>query len=176
MALSSGITERHDVPGEPGEWMEFRQLGFAALIEAQQAATERTGRYMRAVGPDNYERLISRPRETTRAGDPFLSHDTATLLQYGLVRWSYPAELPLPADRPEVRRIRAALIADLDAKTAEWAARTVLELSGVDNARGDAPDAIEVTPARGERRFEGMAGLIQETAEEALTTDPSLPS
>ena len=41
MALVGKKTERHDVPGEQGQWVEFRELSGAERDEAQRAAFSR---------------------------------------------------------------------------------------------------------------------------------------
>src|SRR3972149_4903123 len=81
-----GRTERRDIPGEDGEWMEFRKLTGGALDGAAGRA-------------------------------PGAAYDKDTLVQYGVVAWSYDAVCEDDAKKR------------LEAATRDWAASVVAEMN-----------------------------------------------
>jgi len=109
-----GKTERHDVPGEPGEWFEFRYLSGAELDEAADAATKAALKVVSSVDLNVIQQLSGRD-----AGQrpPESQYDKAVLLKYGLVAWSYPEPC---TDENKAR---------LDAKTRDWAVRTIVAMN-----------------------------------------------
>ena len=75
---------------------------------------------MEGVNPDIMAALPTRdaaPQTIETSDDPLDSYDLGTLLQYGLVSWSYSRELT-----EETRRL-------LDDRTAKWLGREIVKLN-----------------------------------------------
>lgn len=126
MALTRGQTEEVAIPHEPGHWLRLRKLSWTQLDEARRAKGRKVLRNM-ANDPEAVKLLAEvqainadKPAATTPAealtvpADPLDEYDQQTLLEFGVVGWSYDEDVT-----PES-------IADLDEVTAEWAARQVL--------------------------------------------------
>ena len=130
MALVGTKTVRRDIPHEPGEWIELKQLSWSELEVAQRALTsdaQRTaGETIRNMGGDAFAavrraaaeqaevKAQSGGGEDAKPGD---AYHPATLLRLSLVAWSY--EAPLDADT----------IAQLDKRTFDWAVTEAALLS-----------------------------------------------
>ena len=117
MALISNLAVRRDIPHEPGEWIEFRPLGWLDLERARTAQTSRVLRNAREMGAEVFSSLTDRERPAETAADPLAGYDRWELLSASIAGWSY-------ADR-----LNKDAIARLDEQTALWAAREVLALS-----------------------------------------------
>jgi hypothetical protein len=156
MPLASMYGERKDVPHEPQYWLELRQIGYTDLKAAQVEARREGARSMREMGGNitaAMMRATARPTGKTVV-DPINSHDPLTLLDRALLNWNYERPLPAQSDDPKQQKERLKVIGDLDDRTIKWAARTILEAAGVDNAWGNDTDLID-TEARevGPRRL-----------------------
>lgn len=138
MALTTGITERRDVPHETGEWIEFRLLSWHDLDKARGVREAVALRNMRELGGELVSSLqratpapvIPTPPAATPADsngaatngavpsttDLENRYDKETLLTLGIAAWSYDA--PVMPDT-----IRA-----LDDETATWAMGCLLGL------------------------------------------------
>lgn len=135
MPLAGSVTLRRPIPGETGEWIELRMLGWRALEEARQARQIDALRTAAAAGAEalnvanevgaTRDRLaIASTRDAAaapdptpdpKADDPMLQYDLGTLLRHGIVGWSYPEPVTLNnIDR-------------LDEATAKWAGRELIE-------------------------------------------------
>lgn len=93
--IVTGITKRVELPHEPGEWIEIRQLGHVALRKAREAKLDRLFSMAKAAGKDVLAALPqSRPNSQTDqvgAEDNLLSsYDEDMLLRLSIVAWSYP--------------------------------------------------------------------------------------
>lgn len=141
-AYASDATFTEDIPGEAGQWIEFRGLG-RADTQAARAVVQREGRRnAQDFGPEIYNLLINRPTTPQRI-DPLGQHDIDTLLDRGIVRWSLPIHLPERSNDPAQTAERRAALGRLREKTAEWAARVLLNEAGIENALGLDAEAIE---------------------------------
>ncbi len=124
--LTSKVREKIELPHEPGQWIEIRQLSAQHFQEARETRAEtnlRAGRrffemlQMRKVaGLDDVPVApVETPAETEPApvieSDPLLDFDAFTLLKYGIVAWSYPEP------------VNVGNIADLDEETVDLIAR-----------------------------------------------------
>jgi len=109
MGVVTGITRRLEVPGEDGAHITIRMLSWLTLDRARKAKLADLTDQMRALSG------IELPKsDATVATDPFASYDRLTLLKAGITEWSYGTDVA-----PE----------ELDDRTAEWAAREILDLS-----------------------------------------------
>ena len=118
--LTSKVTKRFPIPHEPEEWIEVRLLSWLHLEEARLAKQAKVFESMRSMGGDVLHALQeARAEGPVDAApvelDPIAQYDQETLLRSGIVSWSYPE--PVSA------------IGELDAETAEWAARVILNPS-----------------------------------------------
>lgn len=114
MALVS--KRRVEVPHEPGEWFDLRQLSWADRQAAREARQAASLAQIKALGPDLLRDLRSQEQSNT-ADDPLNEFDMATLLKAAVVGWSY--------DQP----VSAATLAQLDEQTAAWVIREALGVS-----------------------------------------------
>lgn len=130
MGLTTNVTQRVEIPHEPGEWMEFKKLSRRQLEDAERTRRLESYEELRVMGGELYEALVRGNREQVmqQAGvdeaevaaaqrDPLTRYDTFTLLRHGIKAWSYDATLSDAAR------------AELDDETAEWAAREILKFS-----------------------------------------------
>lgn len=115
MALTKGVTRKVEIPHEPDQWMELRHLSYRQLDEARQAKLDELFGFLRKTK----DLTLPKPDDDKAAADRLAAYDVPTLLRHGIVAWSYG-----DAVTPD----------DLDAKTADWAAREILALSMPDEA------------------------------------------
>lgn len=115
MALGKGRTRQVEIPHEPGEWMEFCDLGFMAKQRARELKSFEGVRLLREMGADIMQALPQDGGGDNRR--PVERYDWLSVLQEGIVRWSY-----VPAVTPES-------VALLDEQTAEWAVHEILGIS-----------------------------------------------
>ena len=113
-----GRTERRDIPGEDGEWMEFRKLTGGELDQAEEVQTQRSLAMVKGLDSAAMSAIRSDPGVPVVAvPDPAAAYDKDTLVQYGVMAWSY-AEA---CDDEAKKRLEAA--------TREWAASVVVEMN-----------------------------------------------
>ena len=117
MALVGRI-ERRDIPGEPGEWMEFRKLTGGELDQAEEIQTQRSLALVKGLDSAAVSAIRTDPSvAVVAAPDPAAGYDKDTLVQYGVVAWSY-AELCDAHGKQQ-----------LEAATRDWAASVVVEMN-----------------------------------------------
>lgn len=109
-------TRRVEIPHEPGEWLELRQLTWRQLKAAKAARQMEVLQSVRTLGGDLL-RDLQQMSQGAAAGDPTAEYDQATVLSAGIAAWSY-AE----AVSPEA-------IDQLDPATADWALRELVVLT-----------------------------------------------
>jgi predicted component of type VI protein secretion system len=121
--LVRNVTATRDIPGELGQTMTFRQLGWRQLAEAEEARSATALRSVKNMGPEVFASLQSVDRtrndqEAAKQGaaDPLAKYDQATVLRYGIASWTYPDKL------------NADSIDSLDVNTAKWAATEIVNL------------------------------------------------
>lgn len=149
MAIASDETRWENIPHEPDNSIEFRELGYADLLAARRASGSEGRQQLREMGAELYEVIQRRPTNGARtATDPIATHDTMTLLDRGIVAWSYRLHLPERShdSRQQDERLRA--LGKLDDRTATWAARYLMANAGVVDAWGVDSTAIETTARR----------------------------
>lgn len=138
MALRSGVASRVEIPHEPGEWMDLRQLGWSGLDEARRAKQGESFGNLRQMGDDVFT-MIQKARKELGAdddddgpADPLQAYDLGTVLKLGIADWSYP------------EKVSAETIGMLDPETARWAARAIVGAtseSGAARKNGSAPSS-----------------------------------
>lgn len=137
MPLRGSVTFRMPIPGEAGEWVELRMLGWRALETARQ--TRQINALKQFAGQGDALSIAtslqrSQPTATgpTVPADPLNDYDLATLLIEGVVAWSYaepgpPAPLgALPSD-PVTIKVTQENLERLDERTAKWMARQLID-------------------------------------------------
>ncbi len=142
--LTIGITDKREIPHEPGEWIEIRKLSWKQLANARKERQEAVFATVRAMGGEVLNSLPSRcskgcgeekhkgncpppeERADPSAADPTNEFDIATLLHVGIVAWSYE------------QAANVGNIDELDDVTAKWAAAAIV--------------AYNTTPSEGERK------------------------
>jgi hypothetical protein len=114
---------KFDIPHEPGQWMELKTLSWKKLKKARKALEKDHIETMRAFGAELVGALRDGATEKNlrqlekRQQYHLSAFDIETLLFHGIATWSYDAE------------INAETIAELDERTATWAAETIIELT-----------------------------------------------
>ena len=142
--LTIGITKELEIPHEPGETITIRKLSWKQLANARKERQEAVFATVKAMGGEVLSALPSRcskgcgeekhqgacPPPEERADpsgvDPTNEYDHGTLLQTGIVSWSY--EKPANVGN----------IDDLDEVTAKWAVAEIV--------------AYNTAPSEGERK------------------------
>ena len=131
MLVTKDRTEQIQIPHEEGEWMQFRRLSWLEMVEAAETAERRSVKKMTQFGSEavgaiiaSHEKTAAATADTDGDGDttptkaPTVgSYDRESLLENGIVAWSYEEKVPLKA------------IKQLDAETARWAAEQIFDLS-----------------------------------------------
>jgi len=129
MAVKKSITHRKDIPHEPGQWMEFAELGWGALDELRTAKTREAMADFAALSPSIIERAQQeedRKQEEAKAkGETYKSPEPteyvsefqkAGLLHKTIIAWSYPDDVTYEN------------IDMLDEETAGWAYKMATEI------------------------------------------------
>lgn len=106
------------MPHEPEQWMDFQMLSWLTLEksrkirfpELQQEAASLTKETIAAAR----EQIAAQQGNGATKIDRLIGHDKLTLLKHGIAAWSYG-----DAITPE----------DLDVRTADWAAREIINFS-----------------------------------------------
>jgi len=115
MAIITNATRRVPVPHEPSEWMELKRLSWRQLERAEEVQSDNLLPRMKKMGGDIINALQEVGREQKQ--DPAAKYDKGTVLGWGIVKWSYDAE------------VSKENIDALDEKTADWAFREILSLN-----------------------------------------------
>jgi len=107
-------------PWEPNAVFGLRLLAWPERDKAQLEKTRRSFRVMEGVAPEVMAALPQRDAPTEPVAgseDPLDDYDLGTLLEFGLVSWSYDREL-----NAESRKL-------LDDRTAKWLGRQIVDLN-----------------------------------------------
>jgi hypothetical protein len=118
MALIDDMAGRRvDIPHEPGQWMELRELTWPELEKARKIKQSATFADLGEIGPDTLKQLqgLSSADVSQAIADPLASVDVLTVLAAGVLKWSYDAE------------VTVANLERLDAETARWAATQIVQ-------------------------------------------------
>lgn len=115
--LTRGITQRIELPHEPGQWVEVRALSGLQLDTSRDARLLKAVHLAREMGPALQAPLAdqeTRAAVIEAARDPLNDYDRRALLHAGIIAWSYDA--PVTLDN----------IDDLDDETMTVVARALL--------------------------------------------------
>jgi len=104
-----------DIPHEPGEWMELKKLSWRQLALAADIQTDETIGRLKKMGSDLFKSLSN--EKAKQDADLKLQYDRGFVLEAGISRWSYDAEVTKES------------IETLDEKTAKWAFEEILSLN-----------------------------------------------
>ena len=118
--FTSLITETLTVPGTSAS-VVIRKLAPKHLAEAQKAAQARAFADMRQtrewLGDDLLDKLSAAATPKEGPSDPLLTHDRLTLIERGVVSWTF--DQPIGRESYE----------DLEDDTAQWLATAILKLA-----------------------------------------------
>lgn len=115
--LTTNVTKTLDIPGEAGQTITFRMLGY---LELELASTTRLSKVMADIkGMTDLTSLLPKPDngKMPEPVDRLLSFDRRTLINAGVTAWTYPVPVSVTA------------LDTLDDVTAEWLAREILDYS-----------------------------------------------
>ena len=147
--LTSKVREKVELPHEPGQWIEIRQLSAQHLQEAREARAEfnlRAGRRFfemlqmrKTAGLDEPTAEPETPDEDVPEPEdnPLLNFDAFTLLKHGIVAWSYKEP------------VNVGNIADLDEETVELVARRIAPRPRTEDERKNV-STNSTKPSKGE--------------------------
>ncbi len=127
------VTEKVDIPDEPGEWMRFKSLSWGQRQQAREIAktrgmdeAKRAVEMMRMLADEDadIEKQVDEarakrdakmdPDEDEAERDVLGMYDPATVVDYGIAEWSYKEAKTKPSEQ-------------LSPETVEWAARQIME-------------------------------------------------
>lgn len=111
--IVKSITKQVDIPHEPGEWMLFKRLSWRQLDEASDIASDASFERIRKMGAE----MIQALRTTVAAPTSTTNYDRASVLNAGILKWSYPDD------------VNSENIDALDEATAAWAYAEILKLN-----------------------------------------------
>lgn len=115
MALITDKTCKVDIPHESGEWMEIKKLSWRQLTLAADIQTDETITRLKKMGGDLFKALNN--EKAKQEVDPILKYDRGFVLEAGIIRWSYDADVTKDT------------IEQLDEETAKWAFEKILSLN-----------------------------------------------
>ena len=126
--LTSKITKRIEIPGEPGMWVQVVRLGWRAKREASQANSDEMFAMVKSIGSpmllQEFMKLMQEQaeqveefRKKAQAKNPLAGYDIGVVLRKGVQKWSYSD------------RVKPEEIDDQDADWARLVATEIMELS-----------------------------------------------
>lgn len=129
-----------DIPHEPGNWMKFRTLSWKKLKKARKKQEKENREIIKDFGAEFMKVLRTGDEEKARKllekqQYHVSNFDVETLLNEGIAAWSYEEDI-IPEN-----------IDELDERTAQWAAQTLIDLvkpPDRDNVKNSSGDSIEV--------------------------------
>lgn len=133
MAIVSGITKKIEIPHESGEWVVIRQLSWRQREQASEVQTNRQFTRVKSIGPELLRAFERAGERVAIDADPANTYDRGTILQSGVVSWSYSKE-PKPEE-----------IDGLDETTADWLFHEIIAFSGPpteQERKNDSPPSI----------------------------------
>jgi len=127
--LVTGITKVEKVPHEPGQTITFRRLSWRSWEYAAEVKRTEAFAMVKSVSPEMLEAMRGKDSESKSKERDLEQFDTGTLLNKGIVAWSYEGE------------VTAQNIDLLDPQTAEWAVAQIMASRGTDR-KNSASDSI----------------------------------
>jgi len=124
MARVKNLTDRIELPHEPGNFFILRKLTGKQLRKAAEIRSDKGAAKMKLIGGDVMVALQSvRPADLEAAKtDPLSNYDLDTLLADGVANWDGPNY---------TEKFSKEELDTLDLPTMEWAGRTLVEISQV---------------------------------------------
>ena len=126
MLVRNLISPKIDIPGEDGQWMQFRRLNSRRIAECSDKKQMDSMQRMKQLGKEGLELIrdaaAGRDKSVMATADPIDAFDRDLLLKCGIAAWSYDAD---------IKTELASEDDGLDAKTSDWAARQILEFNGL---------------------------------------------
>lgn len=126
MLVRNLISEKIEIPGEPGQWMQFRRLNSRRIAECMDKKQMDSMQRMKQLGKEGLELIrdaaAGRDKNAVTASDPIDAYDRDLLLKAGIFAWSYEADIKAELESEDE---------GLDAKTSAWAAREILRFNGL---------------------------------------------
>jgi hypothetical protein len=121
MLLTSRVTKRLDVPGQAGQWVEIRKLGWRKLEEASSESSKAAASYVRALGKEGLEAVRAVTAEQIKAyqATAKAQYDHGTLLRGAVLSWSLSEHKPPKPDELD----------DLEEDFKEWLVDEILALA-----------------------------------------------
>jgi hypothetical protein len=113
--LITDKTRKVDIPHEPGEWVEIKKLSWRQLTLAADIQTDETIARLKKMGGDLFKSLSN--EKAKQEVNPALQYDRGFVLEAGISRWSYDAE------------VNKKNIESLDEQTAAWLFEEILDLN-----------------------------------------------
>lgn len=121
--LVSKTPIKRDVPHEEGEWFEFVRLSWTKFRDARKVAERENRGVLKELGAEFVKAFQS--EDDTKKLKKLLDDqewdprqfDAETLLGFGVLAWSYEAE------------VSTATLGDLDTVTKAWAVQAIIDLS-----------------------------------------------
>jgi len=110
------VSHKVDIPHEPGEWMEFRELGWKTLEAAREIRSRNSLLNVRDLGPEFLKSLTSTEDSPEVKEVPTDTYDKGTLLRTSILNWSY------------IVPCTEANIDSLDPITAAWAFDEIIKI------------------------------------------------
>lgn len=114
MALVTDVAKRVEIPHEEGQWMEIKRLSWRQLEVAKDIMTDNTVARFKKMGGEVLKAFTN--EKVRQEADPRTQYDRGFVLEAGISRWSYDAE------------VAKATIEKLDEETAKWAFEEILNL------------------------------------------------
>ncbi len=113
------VTQRLEVPGQPGQWVEIRKLGWRALRDASDAASHAAFALVRDLGKAGMEavQLVSSDQVDAYKRSATAAYDPGVLLRKAIIGWSL-SEKPTPDE-----------IDDLSEEVAVWLVEQIVALA-----------------------------------------------
>lgn len=124
--LTKGMTKRLELPHEPGQWIEVRELSFMAIRRAKEKAMLDQSRFLKELKPfldDDVEERATEAASKARKRDPLLDYDLGVLMQEAVIAWSYDDKVTRES------------VLWLDQRTAEYVARAVIPAPETEDER-----------------------------------------
>lgn len=137
MLVRNFLSKQIAIPGEDGQWMQFRRLNDRRLNECADKRQMDSMKRMVNLGMDAMAMIraaqADRKDQQESKADPLDAYDRGLLLRYGIAAWSYDAK---PEEELEAED------GGLDVETSKWAALQILEFNGLlpeaaETARGN---------------------------------------
>jgi hypothetical protein len=119
MAVKSTITHKLDIPHEPAQWIEIKELGWRTLESAREAKSRTAMLGLKDLGPEFFKSLTTAGEDAPKAAEAEEvltdKYDMSILLRSSIVAWSYPE----PCNEGNID--------ELDAKTANWVFEEIIK-------------------------------------------------